>query len=438
MKKFGFGESFIHLVEILHNDIYSAVLNNGSLGDWFKLSRSTRQGCPASALTFLTVVEALGLKIRQELAGISIDAVEYKAGQYADDLWSLLHPSAENIDRLLHILRKFHEFSGLKINLKKSYAMKVGPCRYTDAKYYTQTQLVWVEDPIKILGVWIHPDFNLMVKCNFFDKLPSIKDTLQLWSKRNLTTLGKITVINSLIISQFNYQLASVITPSQTFYREFKKIITNFIWEGKIPKVSYLKLIQDYNHHRLKLVDMSTRELALKAKWPLYFGDRHEPFLYWSAPVNDHRIWQTNTEQKHINMLAMTKIKNQIFLDIWKAWSQINYIVPTESEEILTQLIHGNSHILRAGVPLFQKELVNLPISFVLEIFKENGEIMSYQEFCENMNGPTINIMLYNVIKVALPAAWKILIRERSQSTVELLTKWEKLERTKKTVKEFY
>ena len=231
LEQFGVGTYFLNLIKTLYNDIFSTVMNNRYWGDWFSLTRSTRQGCPASALIFLTVAEALGLKIRQsiEIKGLEILNVEYKSVQYADDIWIILEPKEENINKALQIMEDFYQFSGLNINFEKTKAFKLGPIRESEAKYYTIKKIVWTNKPIKILGIWFHPNYNLMQKVNFEEKLDKIKDLVELWKKRKLTLMGKIAIINSLVISQFNYPLASLTTPSDHFFKTFKNIIMEFL-----------------------------------------------------------------------------------------------------------------------------------------------------------------------------------------------------------------
>ena len=65
LRAFNFGPNFIRLVQICYTDIKSAVLNQGSWSEFFKLGRSVKQGCPLSGSLFLLVIEVIGLKTCQ-------------------------------------------------------------------------------------------------------------------------------------------------------------------------------------------------------------------------------------------------------------------------------------------------------------------------------------------------------------------------------------
>ena len=159
MLAMNFDPKFVDLVRILYTDIYSCVINNSFWGEWFQLERSTRQGCPASTMIFTIVVEALGIKIRNnvKIKGLEMFNFELKSVQYVDDIWVTLEPSSENLNNLLDEIEEFHKYSGLEVNYSKTVAIKFGPCRDTNAKYYTLRQLIWSDKPVKILGIWFLP-----------------------------------------------------------------------------------------------------------------------------------------------------------------------------------------------------------------------------------------------------------------------------------------
>ena len=66
LKTFDFGKNFINWIRIFYTDIQACVGNKGFFSDFFKLTRSIRQGCPISALLFLLVAEVLAIDIRND------------------------------------------------------------------------------------------------------------------------------------------------------------------------------------------------------------------------------------------------------------------------------------------------------------------------------------------------------------------------------------
>ena len=65
LKKFNFGDEFIHWVRVLYHNPTAKIKNNNFLSDEFRLARGVRQGCPLSALLFTIAVEIMSCRIRQ-------------------------------------------------------------------------------------------------------------------------------------------------------------------------------------------------------------------------------------------------------------------------------------------------------------------------------------------------------------------------------------
>ena len=155
--------------------------------------------------------------------------------------------------------------------------------------------------------------------------------------------MGKIAMINSLVVSLFTFQLGALPNPTESFFKEFKNLILTFLWDKKVPKIRYNKLIQGYQQRGLKLVDLQARNLALKAKWPLYFKDREEARLYKGLPVDNYTLWWCNIESKDIEKVV--KKPGNINVDIWEAWATINYEYPETIQQFCAQPLWGNSLI---------------------------------------------------------------------------------------------
>ena len=58
-----------------------------------------------------------------------------------------------------------------------------------------------------------------IVTINFENKLNKMKKMLNAWSRRNLTPLGRITVIKSLVISKITHLLMNLPDPEESFFK---------------------------------------------------------------------------------------------------------------------------------------------------------------------------------------------------------------------------
>ena len=65
--------------------------------------------------------------------------------------------------------------------------------------------LCWVTDKFSLLGVTLSTNLENIVQLTFEEKLPMLRPIFSSWSKRILTTLGKLVVIKALIIPKLNH-----------------------------------------------------------------------------------------------------------------------------------------------------------------------------------------------------------------------------------------
>ena len=83
----------------------------------------------------------------------------------------------------------------------------------------------------------MHTDVLETVKISFENKLNEKKKVLNAWSRKNLTPFGRITVIQSLVISKITLLLMNLPDPEEIFFKELNKLLYNFLWNGKNDKI---------------------------------------------------------------------------------------------------------------------------------------------------------------------------------------------------------
>ena len=88
LKLLNFGEYLISLINLLYNEFHSCTINLEHTSEWFYPGHGLHQGCPASLIIFVCVIELLGQQIRdnKDIRGILIGYVEYKSIQFADNM----------------------------------------------------------------------------------------------------------------------------------------------------------------------------------------------------------------------------------------------------------------------------------------------------------------------------------------------------------------
>ena len=359
-------------------------------------------------------MELLGISIRQnnDIQGFKVKGTCTKAGQFADDLWSFLK-NIESVNAILRELEYFYAFSGLKINSDKCVVLKVGPHRHTEARFYTLKKLIWSTGSIKILGIDIHPDIEMLQEQNYNTILPKVEEILHTWSKRQLTTIGRITIINSLISTLFVHKFLALPSPTSQFFTMYKKLITKFLWSDGPAKIAYNKLIQDHENMGLKLVDLELKDLALKAAWPVRWNNKDpgdSKLILNQLPIKDSSIWDCNIKSSDISKITPPNLVSPIYA-IWSAWAKLTYNADiSDFDEIIFQTICGNSNIRQCNSPVFNKVWLPPSANKIIDlVHPEEHRFYTYNELKDFF--PNVTFLQYCGILAAIPRRWKVEIR---------------------------
>lgn len=251
LEKFNFGPSIQKWFQTFYSGAKASVLVNGFLSESFKIGRGCRQGDGLSPYLFLLCAEIMGTMIRSDknLRGIILDGKEYRLSQYADDTVLFLDGSKHSFDRAFKILNEFASISGLKVNIDKTNAVWIGGNKGRQKGLGDHINVNWAgpQDSFRVLGIDFSTNLDTMVTMNYNRVLDSTRSLIDQWSKRNLTVLGRVTIVKSLILSKFTFLILSLPNPPPHFIKNLNTMLYKFIWKGG-DRVARNQMIQDYSH----------------------------------------------------------------------------------------------------------------------------------------------------------------------------------------------
>ena len=176
------------------------------------------------------------------------------------------------------------------------------------------------------------------------------------------------------------------------FYDKFHKIIKDFLWgTDKTPKIAHSKLVQDYDNNGLKLVDLKTKNLSLKAAWVdrFLFGNTELSILKNMLPVKYDLIWKPNIKAEDIVKILTEEQRGlSISIDIWKAWASFNYLEPQTTQEVLDQQLWYNFGVLHEKKPyISSSSLYTSRVCLVKDIYiVEENRFMTWLEMVNKYN----------------------------------------------------
>ena len=245
---------------------------------------------------FTITLEPFLQKIKKTIEGIDCNGTNYKTLAYADDTVIFLHDEIDK-QRLEHILKVYEKASGAKINNDKSQELKLA-----------HVTSVVKEKPIEILGIKFTTNSINRTNINWKENIEKIKNTLTKFKQRDITILGKATIINTYVISQIIH-LSRIIPPLKKHIKEINSSISNFLGMDKPKNYTYANMHRHPTKGGFGLPHVETKVNATVAMWMQYYSNKTEQNL-WTDNFKELLKTKPQPNQNiiHHNLLA---IKNK-------------------------------------------------------------------------------------------------------------------------------
>jgi len=105
-----------------------------------------------------------------------------------------------------------------------------------------------------------------MIDINFANKITKLQNTIHFWNRRNLTPLGKITVIKTLLLPLFTHLFISLPSPGEKILKQINTMFHNFVWDGP-AKIKHSIAIQSFEEGGISMIDVYAFEKTMKLTW---------------------------------------------------------------------------------------------------------------------------------------------------------------------------
>ena len=344
-KKYNFGPTFINVINLmyLNEQNYSRIMLNGYLGNKICLQGGIRQGDPASGYLFNLAVEVLSTQINKsrQLNGINISPTkEIRISQYADDTILLLDGSNRSLKGALDELRLFAKSSGLKVNVEKTSCLPIGTLSASQVSTDLNIKLV---QEIKILGIYVTRCIDDITERNVRLKIPMIKREIEQWRRRNLTPVGKICIIKSLLLSKLVHLFMALPNPPRQQIKEIESMLFGFIWDNKGDKIKRTKLVQNYAGDGLNMVDIDCFINSMKLAWLKRLAESQADWTYLAYEQLPH-VFRLLTYGKEKLARIRSKTTNQFYVDLISALIKFAIEHKPNAEEIASETIWFSDH----------------------------------------------------------------------------------------------
>lgn len=351
----------------------------------------------------------------KRIKGIKIAEMgeEQKIYQYADDT-TLILKDIGSVTKAMEIIKKYCEGSGAKVNMEKTVVMRIGnACILPEAFNFKNQQ------EMKILGILMGENEKRVNEIMWDEIIGRMERRLEWWKQRKLNLMGKILIVNTLMLSKMWYVLG-VIPMERWHVQRIKQCVLNFIWEGKPPRIAYNVLIGETEKGGLGLIDPEIRKKSMRVKVVKRFLNKDfkaewkNVMKYYLNKCGDFNMSDDILWMK-LKQNMMTGIPD-FYKEVLQAWAEfLNFVEvrPEGRKMLLNQPLFLNANIFMQDKEIFFKHWLNAGIRQVKDVLYEIKEgFLSSQVIVDAVNeiGEEVKREIlekqFEIVKKAIPKEW--------------------------------
>ena len=386
MRGMGFGDYMIRLVKTAFNGCMSLANVNGHLSNPIYLLRGLHQGSPLSPLLFLLVAQVLTVKIlnNPSIEGVDISGERVIMSLFADDTDLLLNPTLSCFRALFEELDKFAKNSGCSANVSKTHCIPLGKTKSNiDLLSVIREEYGnnFLTDSFTALGLVFSNSLTLneIVEINYEKKMKAAAGWIESWRRRDLTIYGKVTLIKSLILSQFSYLIIPLPRPSANTIKQINTMIFHFLWGCKRDKIKRDQITRPVYHGGLDV--FYPEEFILSLKVSLLSKILNEGFQHsWKAILFNQLLYHRHP----IISIENGLIKSSSFVftqDLLAAYQDWKNKTASSRGVSINHCVWANPNITDVGAKLWNDTLIGKGVKYLHHFLTEEGTILSYRDF---------------------------------------------------------
>ena len=172
-----------------------------------------------------------------------------------------------SLESALSPVDQFAKCSILKPNYDKTCCIKIGSLKNENLIFQENYKIQWSHEPFLFLSITCTDDLSNIIELNYRDMNFSIRKMIFRWSKRNLSTLGRITVVKSLILPKRTYLFLSLPNPNKELIKKIDTLFFNYIWNSKTDRKARKHFVKQYHNGGLEMFHTKNFLKSLKIPW---------------------------------------------------------------------------------------------------------------------------------------------------------------------------
>lgn len=152
-----------------------------------------------------------------------------KKGLYADHVLFFLGDTGSSLEKVMHIVEEFGNFSGLSINWEKSSLLPVDPLDDSTSVGIPQLKIT---EKMKYLGIVLFKDPNLFIEDNLAPLLLKFKKKCDIWSRLPLSVAGRANLGKMIWLPQLLYLFHNSPTwIGEKWFQKIQALFRELIWK---------------------------------------------------------------------------------------------------------------------------------------------------------------------------------------------------------------
>ena len=389
--------------------------NYGYTSKYFTKGKSINQGCCFSPSIYLLIAEIIANKLRNnnKIEGVALGNTKLLLSQFADDMDMYLPFQETVLNEVISVLSTMEANLGVQVSYDKTVLYRIGSIANTNAKFYTIKPIQWSNNFINTLGVDIHNKKSDLC-ANFDNVLNKMRAVSEVWYYRNMTIMGKILLVNTLLSSLFVYKLQVIPQISKQQMEEYDSIVQNFIWKGKSAKIPLSILQAPKKDGGMGLIDLKTKAKSLLINWiPRIYSSNilFDLARYHIGPaVEQHLVFKTNLHHTDVSSIN-NRLKGSFWQTLLQEWCKYNSHYPQNADSVLEEYLWYNSNIRINNKICYQADLIKAGIVQIKDIYDQNTHRFLTATQCSRKFDCNIQWLPFNAIIQAIPQHWKRILK---------------------------
>ena len=251
-----------------------------------------------------------------------------------------------------------------------------------------------------VLGIAFTNDNHNITQVNMEPKLLKIENEIAQWRRRHLTTMGRITVVKSLLISKLVHLFTALPNPSQLQMKRIESMLFSFIWGRKRDPIKRAKVIQDYAIGGLRMVDVRAFINSMKLTWLKRLLTSNAAWTYIAAdkmPLVQNLLSYGSKKLQRVKLST----NNPFWRDVIDAFSHFSQNFNMNVQQILSESLWFSDHTKFECSII--REWDRKGLRFIADLIDENTGQLHTKETLQDSFNIKMTFLCYRSLIRSLP-----------------------------------